>query len=60
MDLDSFELNDILRGRRGRRLLADLGTANRRVVTVFGIWVLRVVGETDVSRWGARRGFVHV
>jgi hypothetical protein len=60
VNLDALELDDILRGRRGRGFLPDLGTADRRVVTVFCVRVLRIVGEANCPWWRTWGGLVYV
>ena len=60
MNLDAFELDDVLGGRRGRGLLSDLRTANGRIMAVFCVRVFRIVSEADCPWWGTWGRFVYV
>ena len=60
MNLNAFELDDVLGSGGGRGFLSDLRTTDRRVVTVFCVRVLWIVGETDRSWRRALSRLVYV
>jgi len=60
VDLNAFELDDIWGGGGGRELLSNLRTTDGRVVTVFCVRILWIVGETDGSWRRALSGLVYV
>ena len=49
MQLDALEADDVFRRRWRRRLAADLGAADGRVLPQLDVGVLRVVREADVA-----------